>query len=332
MIQSLPKRRGFTLIELLVVIAIIAILIGLLLPAVQKVRAAAARIQCANNLKQMGIALHMYHDGNGEFPWGHEDDMSDAMGNTIEMLPWGVFILPYLEQDSLFKKFNIGLPFNVAPNNDGTAASPGAQQLKVFQCPASPSQGIVYTDDWDQLPAFNGPLSGNLTWTVSASDYIATSGVYHTYSNPIWNPLGGYNADRSGVLQDNFKVNISRNILDGTSNTTMVSECAGAPFLYLMGKKVDADPWAVYGVAIQGTAWADSFNGENWLSDPSGFVPAPPLCAINCVNVAGFYSFHTNGANFVFADGSVRFVPQNIDPKVMMEIITIAGGKPVTPP
>lgn len=142
------RRSAFTLIELLVVIAIIAILIGLLLPAVQKVREAAFRAQCQNNLKQIGLALHMYHDAKGQFPMGHDDSQSDAMGNTIEGLPWSVFILPFLEQQAIYRQFNVALAFNDPVNNNNTVTAPGAQPLKVFQCPSSPSQGIVYTDTW----------------------------------------------------------------------------------------------------------------------------------------------------------------------------------------
>src|ERR1700726_4842915 len=101
-----PGRRGFTLIELLVVIAIIAILIALLVPAVQKVREAAARTQCVNNMKQMGLALHGDNDANRQFPWGGSRDYNDASGYYYS-LPWGVYLLPFLEQDTVYRRFNV---------------------------------------------------------------------------------------------------------------------------------------------------------------------------------------------------------------------------------
>ena len=110
------RRLAFTLIELLVVIAIIAILIGLLLPAVQKVRESANRIQCQNNMKQMGLGLISYHDTYGAFPWGASDDFGDSSGNCYLSLPWCVYILPYIDQLPLYKQFNTTFPFTIGNN------------------------------------------------------------------------------------------------------------------------------------------------------------------------------------------------------------------------
>jgi prepilin-type N-terminal cleavage/methylation domain-containing protein len=199
MSPSLARRRGFTLIELLVVIAIIGILIALLLPAVQKIREAAARMQCANNLKQMGLALHNFHDTYQAFPRGTYDDVNIAGGRSAA-LPWGVYILPDLEQNAVFALFDttsynwanpgIAGTFNNPPNNNGgvtTAGSyasggnPACYQIKTYICPSSPSQGVVFTDTWDQngvgANLSSGPYAGNPVWSTSASDYCAVSGV-----------------------------------------------------------------------------------------------------------------------------------------------------------
>jgi prepilin-type N-terminal cleavage/methylation domain-containing protein/prepilin-type processing-associated H-X9-DG protein len=333
MVHLSHRRRAFTLIELLVVIAIIGILVALLLPAVQKVRESAARTQCQNNLKQQGLALHMYHDANKSFPWGREDDTSDMMGNTISSLPWGVFILPYLEQQGLFSQFNTKLPFNDPANNYPNG--PATTKLKVFICPSSTAKGEVYTDTWSAAPPFFGTLSGNQTWTVSASDYIATSGILRGFADFVY---PGYPGGHEGVMQDSFPVKVAA-ISDGTSNTTIVGECAGAPYLWANGRIIDQPPWtyAASGLGVSGLAWADSLNGEGWLlgNDGTGIltnIGNPGTCTVNCCNFLGFYSFHTGGANFLLADGSVRFIQASVDARTMLELITIQGGLSVQVP
>src|SRR5690348_6603930 len=156
-----PSRRppGFTLIELLVVIAIIGVLIGLLLPAVQKVREAAARIRCTNNLKQIGLALHSYHDSVGSLPPGYIDGNTNAASDaTFDVGPgwgWAAFLLPYLEQDNLFKRVNF---------SQAVGASPvGSTFLSIFWCPSD-----------RQLPAFT--VYGTSA-VVAQGNYVGCAGT-----------------------------------------------------------------------------------------------------------------------------------------------------------
>jgi prepilin-type processing-associated H-X9-DG protein/prepilin-type N-terminal cleavage/methylation domain-containing protein len=348
------RRIGFTLIELLVVIAIIGVLIGLLLPAVQKVREAANRASCSNNLKQMGLALHMYHDTYHKFPYGADDDYSTDASGVFSSPPWGVMILPYIEQENLFRRFNtqwahpnpagpdppLNTTFNNPPNNTNLAdptMNPAAWPLKIYQCPSSPSSGQVYQDTWDNDGNAYGPYAGNPAWTVSASDYIAISGQVGGFRGRY---APGLIPDGNGILNDNFQVKIA-DIRDGTSNTWIVGECAGAPDVYVRGGQLYAsapyDPTSVAfsnGWYISGNAWADETNGDQWIAGTDwdgGVLAGTPLtngpCTINCVNIQNFFAFHPGGANFLFADGHVQFIEQSLDAKIVSLLICYRDGQ-----
>jgi prepilin-type N-terminal cleavage/methylation domain-containing protein/prepilin-type processing-associated H-X9-DG protein len=189
------SQAGFTLIELLVVIAIIAILIALLVPAVQRVREAASRTTCKNNLKQLGIALHAYHDANKKFPPGYAMNVDAAGNETGPGWGWGAHILDYLDQSPLRAKINLGVDITAASH-----AAPRVQRLAVFLCPSD-----------DYVGTFTPPTA---SVTLAHGDYVAVFG-----SNEIeTDPAGG-----NGMFFLNSDVRIAH-VSDGTSNTLMVGE------------------------------------------------------------------------------------------------------------
>ncbi|HLN29264.1 MAG TPA: DUF1559 domain-containing protein [Gemmataceae bacterium] len=362
MFQRRSRRSsGFTLIELLVVIAIIAVLVGLLLPAVQKVREAAARMSCSNNLKQMGLAMHNYHSTFNCFPRGAADDTHNATGITSS-LPWGVYLLPYLEQGNLYSRFNVAgiqgsnggqllngqIPgtdpttlWNNFPNNTNSpdpTLNPAANPIKIYQCPSSPSQGRVYQDTWDNDPSAFGPYSffmaGQTSWTVSATDYISISGVHSYLDKAI--PPGVSVGDRSGVMNDNYQNSLTT-ITDGSSNTWAISECGGGPDFYVAGPKLylqaPFDPtqstFQNNGWYASGTGWADETNGDIWIegSTYDGLTLGGGFCVINCTNAQNIFSFHAGGANAAFADGHVQFMAQNLNAYIAVLLTCTRDGQ-----
>jgi prepilin-type N-terminal cleavage/methylation domain-containing protein/prepilin-type processing-associated H-X9-DG protein len=316
------RRRAFTLIELLVVIAIIGVLVGLLLPAVQKVRDAANRAKCSNNLKQIGLAFHNFESTNGLFPPAYSVILTFPSSTA-----WGTYLLPYLEQDSLFRQYDVNARIDNAQN-----LSVISTPLQVFQCPSTPQPNRTYKDGPVPGSAFVptwGP--GLISWTAAAGDYTVTTGVRENTLNACFTPPGG--GDRDGTLEAKIRsapgidpggTRIAA-ILDGTSNTFLIGELAGRPMTWHAGKEIAAF------APFQGAGWGDALNGENWFIGSLFDGTEPPHggpCVVNCTNSRGrgLYSFHSGGANVVLADGSVRLVSSSLNQCTFAFLVTKKKG------
>ena len=311
--KSSKKRLGFTLIELLVVIAIIAILIALLLPAVQQAREAARRSTCKNNLKQIGLALHNYHDTHRCFPpgWikggGEYSDRGDGSSHNGADggYGWAVFILPFVDETAVYNNLgldsHVDLVMPIASQTGTTKQQAASTILDTYFCPsdASPDRSLIYQDT-----AGSG---------YPKSNYVAVQGANEDgTTNTIWagavrDGLTGSNI--TGIFGENSRCRM-RDIVDGTSNTLMVGE----------RDMTDND----------GAVWIGPVNDNSTNAVSSGRAVVgvcDPIAKLNSATVStsapnAFSSLHEGGAHFVLADGSVRFISENID---------VGGSNPQSP-
>ena len=314
------SRRGFTLIELLVVIAIIAILIGLLLPAVQKVREAAARMSCSNNLKQIGLAIHNYHDQNDKLPASRYGDYSDGAafgGPFYSSSSWSflALILPHLEQDNVYKVGNI-------PTSTLAASPALGQSIKTYLCPSDQMSSIrtfnarsrySQTNYVVGLTNYKGVLGSNFNY----GDYANANPAFVNFGDGFWGANGLFSLDR-------WKGPVTLvGIADGTSNTVMVGE----------------DIWtADYANGTQpgnGFSWAHSVEATLTCAMPPNYIKHANGVPINTTSLDqaewgsyhGFKSKHTGGVQFVYADGSVHFVRDSIPLSTYRAMASYAGGE-----
>ncbi|HKB04972.1 MAG TPA: DUF1559 domain-containing protein [Gemmataceae bacterium] len=313
---SLSTRRpGFTLIELLVVIAIIAILIGLLLPAVQKVREAANRMKCSNNLKQLGLGLHNHHDAMGEFPPAREKKFS-ATAQAYVTHSWTSKILPFIEQDNLFKLYRFDVNWDHALNA-GAPPNPGAIRVKVpvFLCPSAPQTGRHANRaclDYAATTERNWPSGGNPFVSAQQAQFVKTA-------DPQFIGVLGHTDDSVNPPKPDVRRTFA-SITDGTSNTMIVAECAGRNRRFHMGKEI-TDTWT-------GGPWANpdsrlQFGGCD-PKDPNAVVG--PI-AVNCINDKEIYAFHPAGANILLCDGSVRFLKASVKLDLVLQLLTRDRGE-----
>jgi prepilin-type processing-associated H-X9-DG protein len=346
---------------LLVVIAIIAVLIGLLLPAVQKVREAAARLQCLNNLKQLGLALHGFHDAYNYLPPGMlmEMDIQDAYHTGF------TYLLPFIEQDNTHRLFRFDLQWYTAENYKAVA-----QEVKLFYCPSNRTSGSM--DLSPIIQQWGTPMPP----TVGATDYVlckgANAGLYNDPGAIPTQARGLFNitqADSNFVggqvhfgLTPQFRVRLT-DITDGLSSTFAIGEAAGGNSAYQVAdlnnpSQATTEPF-INGPAILEQAWGAASLGDpahpwyagifgvtaqfglaqNPRDEPMNRRPGMPTVVgkdrsgYNVTGkdwVSGFRSMHPGGCNFLYADGSVHWTKESIDPAVYRALSTYSGGEVIS--
>jgi prepilin-type N-terminal cleavage/methylation domain-containing protein/prepilin-type processing-associated H-X9-DG protein len=303
------RRSAFTLIELLVVIAIIAILIGLLLPAVQKVREAAARVQCQNNLKQMGLACHNYHDSKGKLPPALTGGTS-TLEPSVRYTTLHVYLLPYIEQENLYRLFPTG---NTSYSAHYAA---GTNRVKTYLCPSS-----TQTESLSSGESFNGVRDYTMHYYANLGPLGQNTSVTPAtnYQFRAIGSQGGYSLDGPLVVSSlsgggSFGYTIT-GLSDGTSNTLMIGE-------------ISKNGWKFYRSWIRG-----------WDNDSSGATVSGKNM-VNAINSADYTSGnfnnvslssnHTGLVNVAMCDGSIRTLNQSMALDTLKRLASRSGGEVFT--
>jgi len=368
-VPSAPvKRSGFTLIELLVVIAIIAVLVSLLMPAVQMAREAARRTQCSNNMKQIGLALHNFHDTRGFLPsiarcGAGVEDLNPGMQNIwyeYRHTPVSIYLLPYLEQTNIYNQYNLHVG-GTDNANPGTAGGPTNSQLanrplSVFLCPSMPSPINPYYPSYSSYAWSRG--SYDIHSPSQPSDIISSkSSPSYTYSHSdgvfvtAWDSgfnqamadmlIARHTADPTWYNSESDCRQHFQDITDGLTNTI----AAGESHHNLKGfstSMVNKSPVSPPVPSSGLTSWAaddgdyfsegtmnvkmNTTSGPYYTRSMVGNVDALRDCVFNSP-MYSFRSSHTGGANFLFCDGSVKFLSQNIDMGLYKALGSRSGGE-----
>jgi len=314
------RQRGFTLIELLVVIAIIAVLIALLLPAVQQAREAARRSQCKNNMKQLGLAVHNYHEIHNMIPPGLMVFESPPGNGGFAGQGTGVFLLPFIEQSNLYNRYDHNKGFDHADNQVVTRTP-----IPVYQCPSTPDSNRIM-NSVNAFASFGGGTTENgskvavsdyngARWTYRVTDVYPSGNIgmmSHVWALPSLNNPG----------MDIRETTRFRDATDGLSNTVLYFEMAGRPKTYRNGKD--------YGLttsqqALWSSPWSFSTGIDIYTSSPDG-VTQGGSCVMNCTNEWQPYSFHTGGVQITMGDGSGRFLSSNISGQVLWALFGRGDG------
>jgi len=302
------RRQAFTLIELLVVIAIIAILIGLLLPAVQKVREASWRVKCQNQMKQIGLGMHNKNTETGDFGVAFEWSRTTVDGKQRYSHSYIVDLLPYIEQETLAAKYNYKMAWDVGSN----AALTNKVDIPIFLCPSVPNdrtgKSVVDYAIGIMFDSTAGQMMGIGSSYAEECGPKARGFWFHPFGDGI-NPLYPAGSNNTTAITPPTR---PEDVVDGMAQTIVLVEDAGRPVYYDKGTPdagfpADAEHWADPYQAIYLQSWSgNAVNGTT----------------INNNNGNEIYSFHNNGAYFLFADGSVHWIRQNIKPKTFLALYT----------
>jgi prepilin-type N-terminal cleavage/methylation domain-containing protein len=332
--MDVPARKGFTLVELLVVIAIIAVLIGPLLPAVQKVREAANRAKCGNNLKQLGLGFLNYETAHGSFPTiGFNFPTNPNPANPYGPQTQGhgsiTHVLPYLEQGNLLSTGRLDVstidPVNLPPPAGTSPIS--ATKIPFVQCPSTPDR---FTDYGPLFVSMGGPFPELL---IQPTDYVPIRGLGTAFrddcspASPTADagPLGGVvTGTRTGRMPLSL-------ISDGTANTILLAEVAARPAIHQAGKQIAKSP-AAAGLPPDDPHWFAGWGDHGQAPNIEGYTRAAPTTPGNCDGVVNasninIYSLHPGGAQTVRCDGSVSLLKESAAGAAVAALVTRAGGE-----
>ncbi|MCC9601303.1 DUF1559 domain-containing protein [Stieleria sp. JC731] len=311
-VSNESKRRGFTLVELLVVIAIIGMLVGLLLPAVQAAREAARRMQCSNNMKQVGLALHNYHSAFRKFPCYEILDLSAWRGHEYKS-GWVSSLLPFFEEGNRLDDYDFDYTWFHEENQDVVA-----RRLPMFECPSSPGgTQKIYTNSFNsEFTAVNPDVEA---WS---SDYAGNCGHRATLLLP---EESRDKQRRKGFFVRAYPVQPQkfRDMLDGTSNTVAVWESAGRHSVYLFGKLwIDETTGQPIPVSPDNCAWAsgNAFWLQSWSHDGIANGGSSVVNATNRNSQP--YSFHEGGVHLLMVDGSVQYLTESVNNLTFIHMLT----------